>query len=108
MSPATNPLRARLAEPTAEDSRLWLLVWALVVFISLLSFYVQVLHEQVDRGERFRQAQRHAVQTGTKAPAESFIPMTGIPLAAAILKSFASLLPLVASMDPARTVKSWP
>ena len=71
MSPATNPLRARLAEPTAEDSRLWLLVRALVVFISLLSFYVQVLHEQIDRGERFRQARRHAAQAGPQARAEA-------------------------------------
>ena len=36
------------------------------------------------------------------------MPMTGIPRSAAMVNSRASLRPLVASMEPARTVKSWP
>ena len=36
------------------------------------------------------------------------MPMSGIPFSPAMRKRRASLLPLVASIEPARTVKSWP
>jgi hypothetical protein len=68
MSTDAAPSHAWLADvsttPPHPRAQLWLLVWALVVLVSLLSVYVQVLHEQIDRGERFRQAQRSAVVVG--------------------------------------------
>lgn len=33
-------------------------LWALVVLVAMLSFYVHLLNEQVLRGERLREAQR--------------------------------------------------
>jgi hypothetical protein len=45
---------------------------------------------------------------GTYAPAESFMPKTGMPRSAAMVNSRASFRPLVASIEPARTVKSCP
>lgn len=51
--PAKSPrTRGRSSEPLA------LILWAVVVCVSLLSVFVQVLHEQMERGEQFRQAQR--------------------------------------------------
>jgi hypothetical protein len=45
--------------PQQQSPAHWvLMVWALAVCVSVLSLYVQVLHQQVEQGRQFHQAQR--------------------------------------------------
>lgn len=58
----------RFRKPVTDASRqapqpLWrqpVLLWALVMIVAMLSFYVHLLNEQVQRGDSLRQAQRLA------------------------------------------------
>ena len=62
-----NPLREVLSSHARMSSahRLWLL-GAAIAAVFLLSFYVNLLHEQVARGEQLRQAIRGAANQGVQ------------------------------------------
>lgn len=63
---ATRVHPSLVAKPSQTIARWWnaarrpLVIWALILLVTLTSFYVHVLQEQVLRGERLRQAQRLA------------------------------------------------
>lgn len=65
-----NPLRDLLSLHTAMSSanRLWL-SGAAIAAVLLMSFYVNLLHEQVARGEQLRQATRGAANQPVSAVA---------------------------------------
>jgi len=62
-------------QPVPPLMRQPLIIWALVMAAAMMSFYVHLLGEQVQRGERLRQAQRggmplHAQAMHEVTPAE--------------------------------------
>ena len=57
---AGHELNSRQPKRKRTLSLLPLLLCALVMAIALLSYYIQVINEQVQRGEQLRQAQRAA------------------------------------------------
>ena len=60
-----------------------MLLWAVVLLATMLSFYVHLLNEQVQRGERLRAGQRAAAVV-TKAPAPAEPVAAQLPAAALV------------------------
>ncbi len=58
MDPVAARRAAFVASPPIRAVSWPLLAWALVLVVTMLSFYVHLLNEQVQRGERLRATQR--------------------------------------------------
>ena len=61
MTSAHGPLPLRSPRRSREALRWPLLLWAVVLLVTMLSFYVHLLNEQIQRGERLRASQRTPV-----------------------------------------------
>ena len=65
-------LPRRLELPTAQHA---LMVFAAIVAVSLLSFYVHLLHESMALGEQMRERQRSASSIGPIKPVAQRLPL---------------------------------
>ena len=69
-------LPSRLELPAAHRP---LLAFAAIVAVSLLSFYVHLLHESMALGEQMRERQRSAANLGTSRPVSQRAPVALVP-----------------------------
>ena len=67
-------LPRRFELPTAQRA---LMVFAAIVAVSLLSFYVHLLHESMALGEQMRERQRSASSIGPIKPVVQRSPLRG-------------------------------
>lgn len=70
MNPAIARPRSAAATRPAARRPAWrqpVLLWALVMMVAMMSFYVHLINTQVQRGEGLRQAQRATVLDGKRA-----------------------------------------
>lgn len=73
MNPANARTRptARSAAPRRDAWRQPMLLWALVMIVAMMSFYVHLLQSQVQRAEGLRQSDRAAASSAKMAKSQS-------------------------------------
>ena len=69
-------LPSRIELPAAHRP---LLAFAAIVAVSLLSFYVHLLHESMALGEQMRERQRNSASLGTARPVSQRAPVALVP-----------------------------
>lgn len=75
-----NPLKSRQSAPDSAPVSRPFLLFAAVLMVALLSFYVHLLDEQVERGQQFRAAQngmagKTVAQAGSALGASTMQPL---------------------------------